>query len=60
MEEIKFKKGVKVFYKGKEYEISSVNKDGTIRLKCDDVNHENYSNGSIGCYHPYDLYLIKN
>jgi predicted RNA-binding protein len=34
----------------KEYEIAQINGDGTIRLKCDDVNHKYYSNGTIGCY----------
>lgn len=37
--------------RGTHYQISSIHGDKTIRLKCDDENHENYSHGSIGCYH---------
>jgi hypothetical protein len=39
-------------YDNKEYEVAKVNDDGTIRLKCDDTNHPNYNDGTIGCFSP--------
>lgn len=45
-----------VIFEGKIYQISSINGDNTIRLKCEDEMHENYYNGSIGCY---DIQRIK-
>lgn len=33
-----------------QYEIASINCDDTIRFKSEMVEHENYCNGTIGCY----------
>lgn len=40
-----------VNYKGKEYQVSAIQGDNTIRLWCDDSTHENASDGTIGCYY---------
>lgn len=53
---MKYASGNWVNYNGKNYQLASINSDETIRLKTDDVSHENYHNGSIGCF---DLKSIK-
>lgn len=54
------KPGTKVKFKGKVYEVAYANNDGTIRLYCDDENHENYAkeDGTIGCYQPINLEVL--
>jgi hypothetical protein len=47
--------GNHVEYKGRIYPIASIHADNTLRLKCDDSTHENYSNGTIGCYSLRDV-----
>ena len=39
-----------VEYQVENYQLASIHSDNTIRLKCDDETHKNYSHGSIGCY----------
>ena len=34
-----------------DLQIDSIHSDNTIRLQSDDVNHKNYSSGSIGCFY---------
>lgn len=56
--ERKLKVGQIVKFEGKEYSIASIHPDGSVRLKCDDKTHDNYNDGSIGCYSPLRVELL--
>lgn len=48
-----------VEFRGNIYPIYCLNVDNTVRLKCDDTTHENYSHGSIGCFYITDINPVK-